>query len=442
MSMPSTDTPRRSRGTTVYTRCCIVLVFLFGRKMASFLGLGSSLDSGWLLLTLTEHEATDTSMFVMPEVAKLQEATKPPLEESTTESPRTTTSAKTSSKRNEANTTRPHQVSPSPQTVRVSVSNNNVMTSTNRTNKNPHTILVFMTSAFDNEYVTSKVKELAQQFGDNFWVAWDNKNHTACPHKAYAQCIEEWPISDTKKLSHRCCAQEKAVMWAMDNRNTFDHVWFMEDDVHYSDMDYLLHIMNSQEVDADVVNQKFPSKIKNPKHWRFSEETRAELMSFFSVEQLDRHHYHRLMNFYRLSHNFLDKLEGVYNGMGQQWTFFEALFPTISSVYGLKWTKWTPEKHFMEFRPCHTNFTEPGIYHPVKYRDGKPFPCHCFAAYSYCAPWNRKFVPGAKQCLDCPAFIRAAGNFTLDRKEQLFLDKLATLAKKNNRTILEEMGLL
>ena len=554
--------------------------------MANFLGLGSSLDSGWMLLVLNgktiEQKTTDTSIFVIPDgdvkaEAKLQETTKPPpvelsykaqdvkqeyeaiftnseladddaigvtasmskqeqrsqpsqkkfqsqenitdtnseaevvvaantstsrpgqtsqqpshqkvesqqnmtvtnsetelfaivnttmskpgrtsqssqqksepqnLTVSTSESQRTTTSAKTNWNRNESNTARPHQVSPSTQTkVRVSVSSNNVTTSTNQTNENLRTILVLMTSAFDNEEITNMVKELAQQLGDNFWVAWDNKDHTECPHKAYAQCIEDWPISNTTKLSHKCCAQEKAVMWAMDNRKTFDHVWFMEDDIRYSDMDYLLHIMNSQEVDADVVNQKHPSKVKNLKTWVFGEETRAELMSFFSAEQLDRHHHHRLMNFYRLSHNFLDKLEEVYNGMGQQWTFFEALFPTISSVYGLKWTKWTPEKHFMEFRPCHTSFTEPGIYHPVKYRDGKPFPCHCFAHYWNCAPWNSRFVPGAKECLDCPAFIRAAGNitlmsnFTLTSREQAYLVNLAKLAKENN-TILEEMGLL
>jgi hypothetical protein len=148
-----------------------------------------------------------------------------------------------------------------------------------------------------------------------------------------------------------------------------------------------------------------------------------------------------MLNFFYLSQRYLEKLVEVYQGMGKQWAFFESLFPTLTGVYDLKWTTFTPKKHFMHgSKPCHTNLTEKGLYHPVKYRDGKPFPCHCFVGYWKCAPWNSKFVPGAKECSDCPA-ARATGNFTLNLKEQDFINNLAQLANRTNDTAtLKEIG--
>jgi hypothetical protein len=232
-------------------------------------------------------------------------------------------------------------------------------------------------------------------------------------------------------------------MWAMDNRNTFGHVWFMEDDVHYTDMDSLLGIMNSQEVDVDLVYQNDPGILKESAWRYYRNKTRAELMSFFTEEQLGIHHQNVMLNFFRLSRTYLDKLEEVYDGMGQQWAFFEALFPTVASFYDLKRMQWTPaeKQHSMEFRPCYTNFTVPGLYHPVKFRDGKPFPCHCFEWYSeVCSPrYNgTSYNPRAwQQCLECPAARKA--NFTLTKSERSFLWRVKHLAN-GDKTILEELG--
>jgi hypothetical protein len=125
-----------------------------------------------------------------------------------------------------------------------------------------------------------------------------------------------------------------------------------------------------------------------------------------------------MMNFFRMSNRYLDKLEEVYHGMGQEWSFFESLFPTVASVYDLKWTKWTIIKGMMHNRPCHTDFTKRGIYHPVKIRDGLFFPCHCFD--DYCSPRNPLInVTRIKEdCKECHA-IRASSNFTLSDEEKL-----------------------
>jgi hypothetical protein len=64
----------------------------------------------------------------------------------------------------------------------------------------PHTTFLFLTSTLNDDYITNKIKELAQHFGKDFWIIWDNKGHPECLHKMYAQCIDDWPISNTTKL--------------------------------------------------------------------------------------------------------------------------------------------------------------------------------------------------------------------------------------------------
>jgi predicted nucleotidyltransferase len=176
-------------------------------------------------------------------------------------------------------------------------------------------------------------------------------------------------------------------MWAMDNRKMIDHVWFMEDDVHHSNLNYLLEIMNIQDVDTDIAYQKDPGHLTKNGQWHYKNLTRQAMLSFFSEDQLDRHHQNVMLNFFYLSQRYLEKLVEVYQGMGQQWAFFESLFPTVTGVYDLRWTTFTPKKHFMHgSKPCHTNLTEKGVYHPVTYHDGKLFPCHCCVGYWKCAP--------------------------------------------------------
>lgn len=269
------------------------------------------------------------------------------------------------------------------------------------------TALVFVTSSHE-EYHTKKIKEMAQQFGNDFWVVWDSKKQPDCPHKEYAQCIDEWTLSKTNNLSHRCCAQEKSIMWAMDNRHSFDHVWFMEDDTHYTDMGTLVQIMNSQPKDSDVVNQE---RIYRAKDWWYENTTREAMRSVFSDQQLDQFHGHAMMNFYRLSQRYLESLHNVYQNMGEEWVFFESLFPTVAQVYGLKWTRYPRPIFSTRNRPCVTEFKEPGIYHPVKFRNGQFFPCHCFDSHCYTFPDN-------EECQPC-AEIRAANIFDLTHDEKI-----------------------
>ena len=293
------------------------------------------------------------------------------------------------------------------------------------------TAVLFMTGSND-EYRSQKVKELAEQFGDDFWVIWgpNPKKDTyssECPHKAYARCIEQWDITETKKLSHRCCSQEKAIMWAMFNRNDYDYIWFMEDDVHYTDMDALLETMNNQEPDADVVNQE---RIYRAGNWWYANQTRTHMKKVFTDEQLDQFHGHAMMNFFRFSRRYLDTLDQVFLSMDSEWTFFEGLFPTVAQVYGYKWVRYARPIFSMRNRPCVTEFNEPGIYHPVKFRNGQPFPCHCFDSHCHT-------FPDKPECLPC-AEIRAANIFDLSQNEKVLAGLVQPESPTANMTVTEE----
>ena len=273
------------------------------------------------------------------------------------------------------------------------------------------TVVMLMTGSQD-DYHAKKVKELSELFGKDFYVSFNNKKKPEwdCPHRDYAQCIERYNISETRKLSHKCCAQEQGIMWAMNNRHNFDYIWFMEDDAHYTDIPALLKVMLAgQDPAADVINQEEMFDVQG---WWYEQDTREKLKAVFSDEQLDKFHAHSMMNFYRLSRTFLDRLEEVFHGMDQTWTFFEGLYPTVAQVYGLTWTQYERPILSMRNRPCVTEFNEPGIYHPVKYRNGQLFPCQCFDDHCFT-------FPNLPECAECPA-IRAADMFDLTIREKKF----------------------
>ena len=275
----------------------------------------------------------------------------------------------------------------------------------------PRTAFIYIASTYE-PHIQEVVSELGHTLGDNFRLVWDNKRHKQCPYHdgedgVYLQhpCIDQWNISQTNKgphkLSHKGRGQEKAITWAMDHRDQFDYVWFMESDVHYSDLDTLRRVMNDREYwTADVVNQEefFPVN-----DWFYQNETKYGMARWLPVEYVDANpdvHVHAMMNLYRVSNKFLDKLAYAYEKMEHEWVFFEALFPTLSVYYNLTWARYHRPQYSMVHRPCKTDFSEPGIYHPVKFRNGTvPVPCECWE-------WSFKWEmcvndPNFKGCDNC-----------------------------------------
>jgi hypothetical protein len=86
-----------------------------------------------------------------------------------------------------------------------------------------------------------------------------------------------------------------------------------------------------------------------------------------------------------MSKDLLAALEEVYIDLGKEWFFFEALLPSVavSNRFNLTHASWlqqlqdiTNSTYVMTVMPrCMTHFEKPGIYHPVKYQDGKFISC-------------------------------------------------------------------
>lgn len=279
--------------------------------------------------------------------------------------------------------------------VFVSVCSLPVASTSGCVQSNTRTMLLYMTDS-TSQHTRQQIRELQQEFGEDMRVVWGNEHEPQCP---YDHCIDQWPISKTRKLSHFCCGQEYAITWAIDNRHMFEHVWFMEDDVHYTDIEALRMVLrDSKYSQADTVTQEGKYSVKD---WFYEDESKQAIEEWLGPAMLDDHPevlQHSMMNFYRLSRKFLGKLGEVYHQNDEEWLFFEALFPTVSNVYNMSWYTFSRPEFSMEHRPCKTEFLESGIYHPVKFHLGEPFACEC---YEDAFRKNCKKQPAARGCQMC-----------------------------------------
>jgi hypothetical protein len=241
------------------------------------------------------------------------------------------------------------------------------------------TIIIYLASE-DSDFVRARIADMHAVYANNLVVIWDNAESPACPFEEFKEkeglCVDEYQVSKSRRLSHTCCSQEKAFMWAIDNRQSFDHVWIMEDDVHFTDITELEKVVNV-ESSADLLyeNQIFPL---NPQ-WQYAREVQRDSKGLFGSEVKTG-----LLNLFRMSTAFLDALEDVYVILDEEWFFSDALVPSVaeSSRYNLTHASW-PEQlqdsdssYVFTVRPrCMTKFDEPGLYHPVNSVDGKFVRC-------------------------------------------------------------------
>ena len=244
--------------------------------------------------------------------------------------------------------------------------------------------LLYITSTLNEEYILQKIRDMVQVFGQNFVVIWDNQENKSCPENItkYARCIDKWQWADNMRgLTHKtCCGWQKAATWATDNRNSSDYFWFMEEDVHFTNvslLEQLLHNTNGiYEDSADLVVQEKPHKATIT--WAHYVRTKKLLASRNGWEAWNTDaQVHGMMNLYRLSRRFLTKLEEDFYSNKNTWVFFETYFACLANLRDLKTSYWRDYEvsETMRFRPCFTEFPEPGIYHPVKVKDGKYAEC-------------------------------------------------------------------
>ena len=172
--------------------------------------------------------------------------------------------------------------------------------------------------------------------------------------------------------------------------------------------------------------------------WHWGNATRTDFLKYFTNDLLEQHHGHAMLNFFRMSQQYLIVLDEVYtNILNEEWIFFESLFPTVVSMFNMTWDVYHHPFKSMRFRPCYTSFPEEGMYHPVKYRNGQYFPCHCFEADSSCYNINKqeKNIMTRPECKQCLALIRNhTFDLSLEEKRQLALIEKKVAAILNETT--------
>lgn len=260
-----------------------------------------------------------------------------------------------------------------------------------------------------NEYQLQKVKDMALAFGEDFLLIWDNKNDPLCPeeYSGLTGCIDAWKWADSKRgiTEKSCCGIQKAVAWATDNRHTFDYAWFMEEDVHYTNIALLqqvvLNTRGAYTATADLVLQHSLSPLsrqfyvnrtddqldqlfgqhnwdrKHVSNWGSGKRARKyqlALRTYFGRDMAE-HQSHVMMNLFRLSPSFLAKTEEYFHANQDQWAFFETYFPTLASAHHLDVSVWSrlpdAKGEWMRWKPCWTEFPQEGIYHPAKWNGEK-----------------------------------------------------------------------
>lgn len=232
--------------------------------------------------------------------------------------------------------------------------------------------LIYITH-IDDEYQRNKISELYGAFGSKLIVSWDNKEQPECPFPNIT-CINvtldkvrtyDWISSGT--------GHEKAVMWSMKNYHTFDRVWIMEEDVYYSDISFL-HQIVTFDYDRDLILIKRPKNVTEI----IGEKLNAVLTKQWKKLQISNWVW-SLQQFFGASKNMLKAMHQTYTKNNNTLIFLETMWSTTANIHGLKIGGWYSyfesfSKNF-RFRPCHTNFSIPGLYHPGKNRNGSFINC-------------------------------------------------------------------
>lgn len=232
--------------------------------------------------------------------------------------------------------------------------------------------LIYITHIDDN-HQRNKINELHDAFGSGLIVSWGNRERPECPFPNIT-CINvtldkvrtyDWMSSGT--------GHEKALMWSMKNVHAFDRVWIMEEDVHYTDIDFL-HQVVTFDYDRDLI---LHARTLNSSYieWKaliefLHKQWEPLHISDWSWAQLQ---------FFGASKTMIKAMRQTYADNNNTLLFLETMWSTVARENGLKIGGWYSyfESFSKNFRtqPCYTTFPVPGLYHPAKLRNGSYINC-------------------------------------------------------------------
>ena len=218
-----------------------------------------------------------------------------------------------------------------------------------------------------------KINLMHSSFGDDLVLIWDNRNTSICPYMK-VRCATNIPVTSTKEWSiakNIGFGIEKAMMWAVLHTSEYDYVWTMESDIYFTDIEILNRVIyvNSS---SDFMPQNEMINC-NSQPWYHAE----RFMNKWEAAGFPRTCHHGLQNLFRLSVSLVIQLNDIrLIKLGGNWLFNEAMIPTAVRALNMSESLWKEECDLpdvswtMRFRPCHVNITVPGIYHPVKFKNG------------------------------------------------------------------------
>lgn len=227
----------------------------------------------------------------------------------------------------------------------------------------------------NNTYQRRRIQELHEAFREDFLVVWDNHANPKCPYTDIASCVGDISVTKAQQWIPRdshAVGLEKAAMWAIAHRHSFDHVWMMEDDVYYTNIRVLKHVIRTSSRADLLTSQPLSWNDTWPWHGMIRRQTSR------SVEAKHYPAVHTMLNLYRMSSTLVDRIVRTYIQNHRIFFFFEAMIPTLALYYNLTHDIWTDLHRLpraLLWRPCHKTFKKPGLYHPVKWKDGRFLEC-------------------------------------------------------------------
>jgi hypothetical protein len=261
------------------------------------------------------------------------------------------------------------------------------------------TIMVLFVLSRQDSYLQQRIAALHYAFGDNLLLIWDSGD-TPCPSECFSsaaatttttgagvRCVDytHQEISTTNQYSSKK-GLERAAMWAVANRDHLSYVWFLEDDVeYYPDIGELIKVVDGTHMADDLATADLLSHMpfSDPKRNANGEEVEWFWLNTVLHQTAEYDPFentpirHAMFNLFRVSSLLLEKMHEFYQRNHDSWAYFEALLPTLVDQHHLHSELWTDYmlqtqnvSAFFRYRPCFTTMDQPGIYHPVKYRNG------------------------------------------------------------------------
>jgi hypothetical protein len=296
-----------------------------------------------------------------------------------------------------------------------------VISSNNSSNSSrSKTIAIYIGNDLDDEAQRRKVKELHSYFRHDLYVVTDQEVveiiRTSADDEDWVLPIQQIvspsstasnnvTLTTTKAFSHRCCAQERSIMWLIQNQHVYDYAWVMEDDVLWSNFtdlaDFFQSYKNSHDDNDDDAADLLHSNplmeansTDNVTEWVWYNELLPP--SVITRAQFDPPFHKGVFQFYRISSHFVSALNDwrVHKNNGE-WTFFEPLFANLAYFDNNDTTTTTASssstnkkllttksfinnsigyEFYIRFRPCYTfdqvynnsHNSRGGLFHPVK----------------------------------------------------------------------------